>query len=124
MKRRWVIAGAALILYVAMLCATWDVATQRAKRQTESMLDYAMMDLDSTLNGSIDTMLMHIAKIIVERLGQPKPLSLEEMAQLAEMFDVDEINIVARNGENLASTEARLVGISFLAKPMTRKVFP
>ena len=117
MKRRWVIAGAALILYVAMLCATWDVATQRAKRQTESMLDYAMMDLDSTLNGSIDTMLMHIAKIIVERLGQPKPLSLEEMAQLAEMFDVDEINIVARNGENLASTEARLVGISFLAKP-------
>ena len=121
MKRRWVIAGAALILYVAMLCTTWDVATQRAKRQTESMLDYAMLDLDSTLNGSIDTMLMHIAKIIVERLGQPKPLSLEEMAQLAEVFDVDEINIVARNGENLASTEDRLVGISFLAKPEPAK---
>ena len=121
MKRRWVIVSAAIILYITMLCATWDVTTQRAFRQTESMLDYAMLDLDSTLNGSIDTMLMHVGKSIVEELEQASPRSVDEMQVIAKRYDVDEINIVSSNGENLASTDSRLPGTNFNDKPKSRE---
>ena len=121
MKRRWFIAIAALILYVAMLLATWDVSTQRADRQTQSMLDYAMLDLDSTLNGSIDTMLMHVGESIVKDLGQVGPHSVEEMQGIAEQYDVDEINLVDRTGRNLASTDARLPETNFNDKPRSKE---
>ncbi|MBR4519025.1 MAG: SpoIIE family protein phosphatase [Victivallales bacterium] len=121
MKRRWFIAIAAGILYVAMLCATWDVATQRAKRQTESMLDYALLDLDSTLNGSIDTMLMHVAKSIVEELGRPSAFDQAYMSRLAVQHDVDEINVVDRTGRNLASNDQTLVGVDFTDKSESAK---
>ena len=117
MKRRWFIAIAAGILYLAMLFATWDVSTDRALRQTESMLDYALLDLDSTLNGSIDTMLLHIGESIVEELGQAAPCSNEVMQRIARQRDVDEINVVGRDGRILASADPQLVGENFYDKP-------
>ena len=121
MNRRCFIAFAAAILYVAILIATWDVSTDRAKRQTESMLDYAILDLDSTLNGSIDTMLMHIGESIVKELEQAAPHSVEEMQSIAEQHDIDEINVVSKNGENLASTDDRLPGTNFNDKPKSKE---
>ena len=121
MNRRCFIAFAAAILYVAILIATWDVSTDRAKRQTESMLDYAILDLDSTLNGSIDTMLMHIGESIVKELEQAAPHSVEEMQSIAEQHDIDEFNVVSKNGENLASTDDRLPGTNFNDKPKSKE---
>ena len=65
MRRRWIILYSAIALYVVMISITWKASTRRALRQTEAMLDYAMLDLRDTLNGSIDTMLMHIGELIV-----------------------------------------------------------
>lgn len=109
MRRKKILLVAA-VLYAAIVAIVWNAATRRARSQTESMLDYAMLDLDATLNGSIDTMLMHAGDSIVEQLGRPAPISPIDMAVIARQRDLDEVNVVARNGEILASNESRLVG--------------
>ena len=109
-KRMLFVLAAAVAVFVAATAATWFAASRRAARQTESMLDYAMLDLDSTLNGSIDTMLMHAADSIVEELGTARPVDPDRIALIAAQRDVDEVNVVARDGTFLASTDARLLG--------------
>ena len=118
MNRRWIVfAGAAAVFYSVLVFFSWSALTQRAFRQTESMLDYAMLDLDATLNGSIDTMLMHAADSITEQLGRPRRLSTEEIALIARQRDLDEVNVVARDGTFLASTDGRLVGLCMADRP-------
>ena len=71
MNERWkTFAWAAALFYAILVLFSWSALTHRAMLQTESMLDYAMLDLDATLNGSIDTMLMHAADSITEQLGR------------------------------------------------------
>jgi len=111
MKWRWkTLAWSAAVLYVALLLVNWVALTYRATLQTESLLDFAMMDLDSTLNGSIDTMLMHAADSIVAELGEPKSIPQERIALIARQRDLDEVNICARDGTILSSDDPRLVG--------------
>ena len=120
MNRRWIVfAGAATVIYAVLVFFSWSALTQRARRQTESMLDYAMLDLDATLNGSIDTMLMHAADSITEQLGHPKPLSPEAITLIAKQRDLDEVNVIARDGTFLASTDARLVGLTMADRPQS-----
>ena len=118
MKTRWKrLACTAALLFVAVTALCWWALTNRADRQTESLLDYAMLDLDATLNGSIDTMLMHAADSIAEQLGRPKPLSPGEIALIARQRDLDEVNIVSRDGFFIASTDAGLVGLTMADRP-------
>ena len=118
MSSRWqTFAWAATLFYAILVFFSWSALTHRADLQTESMLDYAMLDLDSTLNGSIDTMLMHAADSITEQLGKPQALPPEAIALIARQRDLDEVNIVARDGTFLASTDARLVGLCMADRP-------
>ena len=108
MNRRWTtFAWAAALFYAVLLLFIWSALTHRADLQTESMLDYAMLDLDATLNGSIDTMLMHVGESIVEEVGHARPLPVEEVARIVGQRDIDEVNIFDRTGLNLASSDAR-----------------
>ncbi len=109
MKRRAILL-AAVAVWCAAVALTWVAATRRAARQTESMLDYAMLDLDATLNGSIDTMLMHIGRSIVEELGAPGPYPEERMKLVAEQRDIDEVNVISREGVVVASSDRAQVG--------------
>ena len=121
MKSRWKIFLCLVLgLYVALMLMTWRALTNRAWHQTESMLDYAMLDLDSTLNGSFDTMLMHAAETIVRELGEPAAHPIERMAAIARQRDVDEVNLIARDGTILASTDPRLPGLSMTKQEETR----
>ncbi|MBP5285596.1 MAG: SpoIIE family protein phosphatase [Kiritimatiellae bacterium] len=117
MKRRMLISCSAAALYAVLLLCGWNALTRRAWRQTESMLDYAMLDLDATLNGSIDTMLMHAADSIVEQLGEPKALAPEAIALIARQRGLDEVNVIARDGTILASTDSRLTGLTMADRP-------
>jgi len=111
MNRRWkTLAWAALMLYAAVLFIDWGALTWRARKQTESMLDYAMLDLDSTLNGSIDTMLMHVADSVVEELGVSSAIPVARSVLIAQQRGIDELNICARDGEILSSADPSLVG--------------
>lgn len=118
MKKRWKkFALAAAILYAALLAVSWVALTNRAWRQTESMLDYAMLDLNATLNGSIDTMLMHAADSVVEQLHESNAITHELAVEIARQRGLDELNIVSRNGIILASNDAKLVGVNMADKP-------
>ena len=117
-QRRWpIIAIAAVVLYAALLGVTWMVSTARAARQTKSMLDYAMLDLDATLNGAIDTMLMHAAESIAADLGEAGPLDSGRMVAIAERSDMDEVNIVTQDGRIVATTDPRILGVNMADKP-------
>ena len=120
-KRRYLILLAAVVIYAVALTVTWCLSTRRAARQTESMLDYAIMDLRDTLNGSLDTMLMHIGDSLAKELGSAKPVSLERMKAIAEQRELDEINIVSRECVILASTDENLVGKDMLEKTESAK---
>ena len=118
MSERWkTFAWAAVVFYAVLVFFLWNALTERACRQTESMLDYAMLDLDATLNGSIDTMLMHAADSITEQLGAPKALSQEAISLIARQRGFDEVNVIARDGTFLASTDTRLVGLTMADRP-------
>ena len=109
-NRRIGIVLLAILFYVCALIATWNLSTQHAKNQTEGMLDYSMMDVKDTVNGSIDTMLMHIAESIVEELETAKPLSHEDALRIISQRDIDEVNVLDSKGRNLGSSDARIVG--------------
>ena len=118
MNRRWKnLAWAALALYVVVLLIDWVALTRRASKQTESMLDYAMLDLDSTLNGSIDTMLMHAADSVVEELGEASAIPVERAVVIAQQRGLDELNICARDGAILSSADPKLVGLMMGDRP-------
>ena len=118
MNQRWKnLAWSAALFYAVLLLLIWSALTHRALLQTESMLDYAMLDLDATLNGSIDTMLMHTADSIVEQLGAPKALSLDQMALIARQRGIDEVNVADGNGIIVASSDAKLVGRDMADRP-------
>ena len=115
-RMRFVLA-AAVALLVALTSATWIAATRRAARQTEAMLDYAMLDLDATINGAIDTMLMHAGDSIVGELGHPSALPTTRVCTIAMQRDLDEVNVVSRDGSILSSSVSRLVGQSMTDTP-------
>ena len=117
MTRRYVILIAAIVLFVGMMALTWLLCTHRAEHQTESMLDYAVLDVTDTVNGSIDTMLMHIAESIIDELGKAKPITVEQAQRILEQHHIDELNILDRNGRNLGSSDARIVGTSMKESP-------
>ncbi len=115
---RWKkLAWAAALFYLVLHSINWSALTHRAEIQTESLLDYAMRGLDSTVNGAIDAMLMHAADSIVSELGKAGPQTAERMALIARQRDLDEINIVTREGTIVASTDSRLIGANLGDNP-------
>ena len=118
MNERWkTFAWAAALFYVVLLAFNWSALTRRASLQTESMLDFAMLDYDATVMAAIDSMLMHAADSIVAEFGAPSPQPAERMSRLAAQRELDEINIVAPDGRILASTDPKLVGVSMAEHP-------
>ena len=116
-NRRRTIVAIAILVYVSALAFTWLLSTKRAWHQTESMLDYAMLDLNDTLNGSLDTMLLHIAVSILEDLGSAKPISNEDALRILAERRIDELNVLDRTGRNLGSSDSRLIGTSMADTP-------
>ena len=113
-KRRLAIVAVAASLYAALMYVTWMVGTEQARRKTEAQLDYAIMDFRSTISGAIDTMLGHIAKTSARHFKRAGARSLEEMRDFARRLDIDEINIVDRNGFVVASSDPSCLGGSML----------
>ncbi len=117
MSQRWkTFAWAAALFYVVLLSFNWSALTRRADLQTESMLDFAMLDYDATVMAAIDSMLMHAADSIVAEFGKPSPQPAERMSLIAGQRELDEINVVAPDGRILASTDPKLVGVSMAEK--------
>ena len=118
MKRR-IIVVATLVLYAVLLGVTWEVGTRQAAQETEAQLDNAILEFRSTVGGAIDTMLDHAAKTAVRKLGGVRSSSIEEMSALARDLDIDEVNVVSRAGEIVASSDPRNLGMRMAENPVT-----
>lgn len=118
MKRRLLIFGAALALYAALMSIAWIIGTNSAWEKTEAQLDYAVMDVHDTVAGAIDTMLDHVARTAVRHIGSPQRMSMERVAAGAKELDIDELNIVDRSGEIIASNDPMCLGVVMAGDPV------
>ena len=116
MKRRWILATATFSLYVVLLAIVWIVGTRQAVRKTENLLDYAITDFRDTINGALDTMLGYAANAAVRYFGKAEPHSVEEMTELVHRLDMDELNLVDRMGNIVATSDPASVGKTMTAK--------
>ena len=120
MKRHLLIFSIAFAIYAALLAVAWHVGTHQAKARTEAMLDYAVNDIRVTMDGAIDTMLEHVAVTCARHLGEARARPPKEIAGIAEVFDVDELNVVDRAGRIVASNDPGSLGVDMTLKSETR----
>ena len=120
MKRRIVIFGGTAVLYAALMAVTWIVGTRQAEQKTEDMLDYAVSDMRLTVRGVIETVLEHLASMVVRHFKKPAAYSLEEMSALAAEFGIDELCLVERSGIIVATNDPDSLGVDMNAKEETR----
>ena len=118
MRRRIVIFGGVLVLYAAIMAVTWVISTRQAKERTEAQLDFSVRDLHNTVAGAIDTMLGHVARTAVRHIGTAHVMSMEEMSAGARELDVDEVNIVSREGVIIASNDSHCMGVVMAGDPV------
>ena len=120
MKRHLLIFSIAFAIYAALLAVAWHVGTHQAEARTEAMLDYAVNDIRVTMDGAIDTMLEHVAVTCARHLGEARARPSKEIAGIAEVFDVDELNVVDRAGRIVASNDPGSLGVDMTLKSETR----
>ena len=118
MKRRLMIFGGVFALYAALMFVTWSIGTRQAEEKTEAQLDYGVLDVHDTVAGAIDTMLGHVARTAVRHVGRPKPMSVEQMEAGAKELDIDEVNIVSREGVIIASNDPHCLGVVMAGDPV------
>lgn len=116
MNRR-AIWTATAVLYAALLAVTWTIETRQARKKTEALLEYAILDMRDSIGGALDTTMGYIGVTAIRRLGTPRARTLDEMRRLADELRVDEVNVVDRAGRILASSDPAVLGGSMLAKP-------
>ena len=118
MKRRLLIFGAAFAVYAALMAVTWEISTGQARDKTEFQLGYAVLDLYDTVGGAIDTMLAHVARTAVRRIGSAHPMPIGEVARIAKELDIDEISVVDRSGVVIASNDPLSIGVGMAGHPV------
>ena len=114
--KKGLIAASAAVLYVVLMGVTWTVGTRQAERKTEAMLDYAVGDMRLTMDGVIDTLLEHLASAAVRHFEKAAAYSVEDVVHVASAFDIDEVNVVDRQGRIIATN-----GVDMNAKEVTRQ---
>ena len=119
MKRRWAIAAVAAVLYTVLMGVIWGIGTDEAEKDTESLLDYSIDDFRSTIGGAIDTMLASVARGAVRELGRAEARPTEDIAALAKRLDLDELNVVDREGRIIASNDPHSLGAVMAGDPVT-----
>lgn len=117
MRRTLCIILATIALYAALMAVVWNISTRQARSSTEKLLDYAQKDFRDSTNGAIDTMMTHIGEEMVRRFGSPRECDDGEMQLLANLTEVDEINIVTKEGVIIASNFASSRGYDMASHP-------
>ena len=118
MKRRILIFGTAVALHAVLMVVVWNMCTRQAWMKTEWQLDYAIMDVHDTVAGAIDTMLEHVARTAVRRVGSATAMPMHSMETVAKELDIDEINVVSRDGRIIASNDPNCMGVVMAGDPV------
>jgi len=76
-----------------------------AGRYSASALEQAIQDIETRLDDQIGYMLHRDAAALASQIRAPRPESRQQVGKWAEIYDVDEINVVGTNGIIVASNE-------------------
>ena len=120
-KPRFIIL-AAIAFYAIALVIVWQQVGMRADRRMETMLESAETGFSAVIDGEIDAALRNVGGAILNLIGQEcvsRPL--ERMQELAKTFNVDEINIVSREGIVIGSNIPVVLGFDYRTDPRTRE---
>ncbi|MBQ6142678.1 MAG: SpoIIE family protein phosphatase [Kiritimatiellae bacterium] len=118
MKRRILIFGTALVLHVVLMTIISAINDQQARTNTEWQLDYSVIDVHDTVAGAIDTMLGHVARTAVRHIGTAHAMPMERMEAGAKELDIDEVNVVNREGRIIASNDPHCMGVMMAGDPV------
>ena len=120
-KPRFII-GAAAVLYAVALAIAWREFSDKAEARVRTMLESAETGFTAVINGEIEAALRNVGGALVNVFGgKCAPCSIGRMQELAETFNLDEINIVDRTGRTIASNIKSVLGFDFNANPLTRE---
>ena len=118
-KPRFIIL-AAIVLYAIALSVAWQQVDMRADRRVETMMKSAETGFSDVIDGEIDAALRNVGGAIVNLIGQKcVALPVERMRDLAKTFNIDEINIVNREGIAIGSNIPSVLGYDFRDDPRT-----
>ena len=102
-----------LLFYCLALAGTFAVVWRNAAHKTEALLDYAATDLRDKVDEVVDAVLANVGVAIADHLGAARPMTVDEMQQLAKDYNVDEINVVNRSGVIIGATFDSDLGVDF-----------
>ena len=121
-RRPKFIVASAVALYAVALAVAWQQESARAERRLETILTAAERSYSDVVDGEIDAALRYVGGAIVNVVGRKcEPQSLERMRELAETFNLDEINFVDGKGVVIGSNVPSVKGFDFNANPLTRE---
>ena len=113
---------AAIAFYAIALAVTWQRVDEHADRRAEAILESAEIAFSAVIDGEVDAALRYVGGAILNTVGQDcAPQTVERMRDLAEVFNIDEINIVNKEGIAIGSNIPSVQGYDFGADPRTRE---
>lgn len=121
-RRQQFVIAVAVFLYLLVMAVTWQFGTAKAELRTERMLKAAETGYRDVIHGEIEAALRNAGGAIINLFnGKCEPQTVERMQELAETFNVDEINIVNRNGIVIGSNVPSVLGVDFNDHMFTRE---
>ena len=118
MNRRILIFGLAVAIHSVLMSVVWNICTRQAHTKTEWQLDYGVMDVHDTVAGAIDTMLEHVAQTAARHIGSARAMPMHMMEAGAKELDIDEVNVVNREGRIIASNDPCCIGVVMAGDPV------
>ena len=111
-KGLWLMLSGVMLFYCVALAGTFAVVWQNAAHKTEALLDYAATDLRDKVDEVVDAVLANVGVAITDHLDSARPMTVDEMQRLAKDYNVDEINVVNRNGIIIGSNDPAADGLN------------
>lgn len=101
--QRWLL----VCLVIGFLCTTvfsWVLQTQLSESDAENLIRLNLADVKQDISDASDKNLLSITREVAEEIEVTGVSDSESLKDIAEMFDVAEINIIDRRGVVSAST--------------------
>lgn len=101
--QRWLL----VCLVVGFLCTTlfsWVLQTQLSESDAENLISLNLADVKQDIADASDKNLLSVTREVAEEINVTGVSDSESLKDIAEMFDVAEINIIDQRGVVLAST--------------------
>ena len=116
------IIAAAIVLYAVVMAVCWWRGTCAANKRAEDILKSADRGFSATIGGEIEAALKNASGAIINFFGgKARPVPMAKMQEIANLFNIDEINFVGRDGRVISSNVKSVLGVNFNDKDVTRE---